>query len=137
MYQGFNEQYKPSDWTSNPKTDSELFSFGMDGSGGQVAIWRNDPAAPFDALPIVFLGSEGEVHPLAPSLPAFLHELANGLGPLELTSDSETNPNEEMLAWVKETYPQASFDDPKAIFNEAKESLAGFEAHLMTQTKTS
>src|SRR5688572_26113787 len=80
MYAGFNEQYKPSDWTSNPATDSELFSFGMDGTGGQVAIWRNDASKEFDALPIVFLGSEGEVSPLATNLPAFLHTLASGYG---------------------------------------------------------
>jgi hypothetical protein len=137
MYESFNSQYKPSDWTRNPATDDELFTFAIDGSGGQVAIWRNDPNASPENLPVVFLGSEGEVHPLATSLPLFMHMLANGLGPLELVfGGSEPAPNEEMIAWVQATYPQAAFKDPKAIWSDAKQALSGFEQHLASQSKT-
>ena len=108
MYQSFNEQYKPSDWTRNAKTDEELFTFGMDRSGGQVAIWRNDAAKELDALPIVFMGSEGEIKPFATTLPKFLFLLASGLGPAEAFFGGEANPNDEMLDWVRGEYPSAN-----------------------------
>jgi len=135
MYASFNEQYKPSDWTRNPKTDEELFTFGMDGSGGQVAIWRTDGAKAFDALPIVFMGSEGEIKPLATALPKFLHMLASGIGPLEVGSDA--SPNDEMLAWVRTEYPSESFGEPSEILEEAEAQLSHFEEHLMSQVPPS
>ena len=132
MYESFNSQYKPSDWTRNPVSDEELFTFAMDGSGGQVALWRNDPNATSDSLPVVFLGSEGEIEPLATSLPLFMHQLANGFGPIDLAfrRSSEILPNEGMIAWVKDTFPQVAFKDPKAIWTDAKTALSGFEQHL-------
>jgi hypothetical protein len=133
MYASFNEQYKPSDWTRNPKTDEELFSFGMDGTGGQVAIWRTDGDKAFDALPIVFLGSEGEIKPLAMTLPKFLHLLASGIGPLEASDGGEPSPNDEMLEWVRGEYPGAKFGEPSEILEEAASELAHFEEHLMSQ----
>jgi hypothetical protein len=137
MFQAFNEQYKPSDWTRNPASDQELFTFGMDGTGGQVAIWRRDPAAPFDALPIVFLGSEGEISPLATSLPLFLHALASGRGPLELVfGGDEPDGNPEMIAWVQEQYPGVTFKSPAGIFADAKKALADFEPHLHEQVRS-
>lgn len=132
MYESFNEQYKPSDWTRNPATDDELFTFAMDGTGGQVAIWRRDPGGSHDDQPIVFMGSEGEVKPLAMSLPGFLFLIASGLGPLEITSGGEPAENEEMMAWVKESYPDVA-TDTTAILDEAAKKLADFEAHLMAQ----
>ena len=137
MYGSFNEQYKPSDWTRNPASDDELFTFGMDGSGGQVAIWRRD-AAPLEELPVVFLGSEGEVKPLATSLPSFLHLVASGFGPAEIAfaTIEDPTPNESMLEWVQSTYPNRAFSDPQSILDDAAEALAGFEAHLMATTKS-
>jgi hypothetical protein len=137
MYGSFNEQYKPSDWTRNPASDDELFTFGMDGSGSQVAIWRRDADVALDDLPVVFLGSEGEVRPLATSLPAFLHLVASGLGPAEIAfgSGDEPTANDAMLEWVRETYSGRAFPDPQAILDEAAEALAGFEAHMMSSTK--
>jgi len=138
MYQSFNEQYKPSDWTRDPKTDEELFTFGMDGSGGQVAIWRTDLEKSFDALPVVFMGSEGEVKPLATTLPKFLYLLASGLGPIEASFGGEANPNEEMMEWVQAEYPSTkSFGDPKELLEEAASELAHFEEHLMSQVPAS
>jgi len=138
MYQSFNEQYKPSDWTRDPKTDEELFTFGMDGTGGQVAIWRTDPEKSFDALPVVFMGGEGEVRPLATTLPKFLYLLASGLGPIEASFGGEANPNEEMMEWVQAEYPSTkSFGDPKELLEEAASELAHFEEHLMSQVPAS
>jgi len=137
MYASFNEQYKPSDWTRDPKTDEELFTFGMDGSGGQVAIWRTDPTSSFDALPIVFMGSEGEIKPMATTLPKFLYLLASGLGPIEAFFDGEANPNDDMLEWVRSEYPGAKFAEPSEILEEAASELAHFEKHLMSQVPPS
>ncbi len=135
MYSSFNEQYKPSDWTRNPASDEELFTFAMDGSGGQVAIWRRDDSS-FDSLPIVFLGSEGEVRPLAMSLPQFLHQVAHGLGPIELVfGGGEPAPNEDMIEWVKEQFPDARLAEPEQILAEATKSLEDFEKHLMAQVQ--
>ena len=137
MYASFNEQYKPSDWTRDPKTDEELFTFGMDGSGGQVAIWRTDTTKPFDALPVVFMGSEGEVKPMATSLPKFLYLLASGLGPIEAFFDGEPNLNEEMMEWLRGEYPNAKFGEASEILEEAASELAHFEEHLMSQVPAS
>lgn len=133
MYQSFNEQYKPSDWTRNAKTDEELFTFGMDGTGGQVAIWRTDTAKSFDALPVVFMGSEGEVKPFAMTLPKFLFLLASGLGPAEAFFGGEVSTNDEMMDWLRGEYPSANFGEPSEILEEAASELAHFEEHIMSQ----
>lgn len=135
MYESFNEQYKPSDWTRNPASDAELFTFGMDGTGGQVAIWRRDPQADFASLPIVFLGSEGEVKPLAMSLPGFLQLLSHGLGPLETTFAKAPEPNEEMQAWVRGAFPDRELAAPAAILGEAAEALSDFEQYVRSLVK--
>jgi len=137
MYASFNEQYKPSDWTRNPSSDDELFTFGMDGSGGQVALWRCAPDMTIDAAPVVFLGSEGEVRPLATSLAGFLYLVANGLGPIEIAfGEGEPTPNDEMIEWVCGQYPDRTFVEPKAILDEATDALSDFEAWLTSTTKT-
>jgi hypothetical protein len=136
MYQSFNEQYKPSDWTRNPKTDDELWSFGMDGTGGQVALWRHEPNVKLEDRPVVMLGSEGEVSAIASDLPSFLYLVANGMGPYEvafdmLTGDEEAN--DEMLEWINEQWPKRKFPDAKKIIKEAKSKFKHFEKHLRAQ----
>lgn len=136
MYQSFNEQYKPSDWTRNPKSDEELWSFGMDGTGGQVALWRHEPNVKLEDRPVVMLGSEGEVSPIASDLPSFLYLVANGMGPYEiafdmLTGDEEAN--EEMLEWINEQWPKRKFPDAKKIIKDAKSKFKHFEKHLRAQ----
>ena len=137
MYESFNEQYKPSDWTRDPKTDEELFTFGMDGTGGQIAIWRTDADKTADALPIVFMGSEGEIKPMATTLPKFLFLLASGLGPIEAFFGGEASPNDEMMEWVRGEYPNAKFGEPSEILEEAASELAHFEEHLQSLVKAS
>lgn len=132
MYQSFNEQYKPSDWIGNPAADEELLSFGMDGMGGQVAIWRAKNAE-FDELPVVFLGSEGEVLVLATDLPTFLATVAQGVGPLEAASETtEGEENADMLTWVKKTYPKHKVVKPEAALKAAKKAYPKFEEHVMS-----
>jgi hypothetical protein len=135
MYESFNEQYKPSDWTRNPASDSEFFTFGMDGTGGQVALWRKDPKADAVAQPVVFLGSEGEVKPLATSLPGFLKLLASGLGPLEVTSGGEPSVNAEMLSWVNSSFPDSQLGETAAILDEAASTLSNFEQYIRSHVK--
>jgi hypothetical protein len=135
MYESFNEQYKPSDWTRNPVADTEFFTFGMDGTGGQVAIWRREPEASFESLPVVFLGSEGELKPLATSLPGFLQLLASGLGPIEISFGQDPAPNEEMQAWVRGAFPAVEFAEPRVILDEAATALADFEQYVRSLVK--
>lgn len=135
MYQSFNEQYKPSDWTRDPKSDDEFLSFGMDGTGGQVAIWKNAKAE-LDALPIVFLGSEGEASMLAKDLPSFLSMLAAGVGPYEAATEIyEGEPSEDLLEWVKETYPKHKASTPEKTVAAAKKAFPKFEEHLQSLVK--
>lgn len=137
MYQSFNEQYKPSDWTSNPKSDEDLWTFGMDGSGGQVALWRHEPSAKLEDRPVVMLGSEGEVSPIATDLPSFLYLVANGVGPMEVLFDmvnwDDLQASDEILAWVREEWPDRKFPAPKKIVTDAKSKLKHFEKHVLSQ----
>src|SRR5687767_10869327 len=136
MYQSFNEQYKPSDWTQNPASNDEFLTFGMDGTGGQVAIWRAKNAE-FDELPVVFLGSEGEAKVLATDLPSFLSMVANGVGPMEAAfGTTEGEANDDMVAWVKKTYPKHKALAPAAILAAAEKAYPKFEEHLRAQVKS-
>lgn len=80
------EQIEPgtvSAWTGNPDAERELKMFAQDGSGGVVAFWIVHEGKPYEEQPIVFLGSEGEVGPIACDLADFLYLLAGGVGPYE------------------------------------------------------
>ena len=75
-------------WTGNPLAEGRLFfPFAQDGTGGYAALWRHDSGADIEALPVVFLGSEGERGVVAASLEDFVWLLASGLGPMEAVSD--------------------------------------------------
>ncbi|GAA2606458.1 hypothetical protein GCM10010399_41750 [Dactylosporangium fulvum] len=71
-------------WTGNPAAVIAPFRvFGQDSSGGLAASWVREPDKPIETQPIVFLGSEGELHVIAADLGDYLWLLANGVGPLE------------------------------------------------------
>ncbi|MEV4510121.1 SMI1/KNR4 family protein [Dactylosporangium sp. NPDC049525] len=71
-------------WIGNPAVDAVPFRvFGQDGSGGLAAFWIRVADAEIETQPIVFLGSEGELHVVAKDLGDYLWLLANGVGPLE------------------------------------------------------
>jgi hypothetical protein len=139
VYQSFNEQYKPSHWTRNPKTDDELWSFASDGTGGQLAVWQHIPGLPVEERPVVFLGSEGEVSPLASDLASFFNLIAHGKDPYQVATDthSDTQPaNPEMLEWVAEQWPNRKFPAPKKIIADAKSKYKHFEKHIRSQSAT-
>jgi len=80
-------------WTGNDDAGvPPLRIFGMDGSGGQAAIWLRSPDAAIETEPVVFLGSEGELAVIAKNLDDFLWLLANGVGPLEAVDDLSRAP---------------------------------------------
>ncbi|MBA3454072.1 MAG: hypothetical protein H0T42_13340 [Deltaproteobacteria bacterium] len=92
-----------SAWTNNPDAERELRIFAQDGSGGVVAFWLVHADRPYEEQPIVFLGSEGEIGPIACDLADFLYLLAGGVGPYEAieygsTSGKPTFPKVAKLA---------------------------------------
>ncbi|MEV8518089.1 hypothetical protein [Dactylosporangium sp. NPDC051484] len=76
-------------WTGNPTAGTAPFRvFGQDGSGGLAACWIRVADAQIETQPIVFLGSEGELHVIARDLGDYLWLLANGVGPSRLSTAS-------------------------------------------------
>lgn len=129
MYEAINEQYKPSDWCQNPVLNDWLSTFGMDGSGGQVAIWHRGPGDE----PVVMLGSEGEVAVFARDLAGFLHQLAHGADPRAMLFDglrSDGEAIEAMAAWVRGHFPGRELASPSEEYAAAQPLLAEFEAFL-------
>ena len=137
MYESFNEQYKPSDWTRNPVSDERIWSFGMDGTGSQVAIWYHSDGATVEESAVVMLGSEGEAAPLATDLPSFIYLVASGVGPWSALSGEVTGEeaaNSELLAWVETQWPNRAFPKPSEIIDAARDQLGHFEAHIRGQS---
>lgn len=70
-------------WTGNPAAGPAPFRvFGQDGAGGLAAFWIRG-SQPIETQPILFLGSEGQLHVIAADLGDYLWLLAEGIGPLE------------------------------------------------------
>jgi hypothetical protein len=67
-------------FSKNPEAELEFRQLGMDGAGGLVAFWLVYER-PLLEQPVVFIGSEGEVKPVAKDLVDFLELLALGHGP--------------------------------------------------------
>lgn len=134
VYQNFNEQYKPSDWFSEPALDKVMFSFAMDGTGGQFTIWQNGSSAQLEDLPVVLLGSEGSTIVLTQNVPEFFALVAAGIDPAQLEYQGisgKEKPHADFSAFVKSQWPQKSFASPKEIFSNAKKTLqVSFEAFV-------
>lgn len=73
----------PSSWTRNPGADPEFRIFGQDGTGGLAGFWLVHEGRPVEAQPVVMLGSEGAVGPVARDLCDFLYLLSGAVGPFE------------------------------------------------------
>jgi len=128
MYESFNEQYKPSDWSGDPSLDEVVSTFAMDGSGGQVALWRRGPGDE----PVVMLGSEGEVVVFSRDLAGFLHQLAHGVDPILVPYNGlkDGPPIPAMVAWIKASFPGAALLSPAAEFTAAQALRKEFDALL-------
>ncbi|MCP2342295.1 hypothetical protein [Actinomadura rupiterrae] len=70
-------------WTDDPEAEREFRVFGVTGDGGSVAFWLVHPDRPMEEQPVVCLGGEGDVGPVASDLCDLLHLLAAGVGPFE------------------------------------------------------
>jgi len=117
-------------WTGNADADSTVFRvFGMDGSGGQVALWLIHADKDLLEQPVVFLGSEGEVGVVARDLWDYMWLLAQGIGPYEAVEYGAdlAKVQPDFMDFAKRTRPdrEASAAD---ILAAAKAAYPGFSA---------
>ncbi|SER81462.1 SMI1/KNR4 family protein [Lentzea albida] len=131
-YQEFDSAEETTDWirswTGNKELDGAAFRpFGQDGTGGLAVLWLVREG-PLTAQPVVFLGSEGEVGPVATNLGEFLWLLAGGVGPqeaVEFGSDSGV-PHAELRA-VAEKYSGTAPRTPAEVLAAARAEFPDFE----------
>ena len=75
---------------------------------------------------------------IATDLPSFLYLVANGVGPMEVLFDTvnwdDLQASDEILAWVREEWPDRKFPAPKKIVSDAKSKLKHFEKHVLSQS---
>ena len=135
------EAYEPSDeeltetlgyWFGGSKWQSEgdsFVQFGQDGTGSLFLLWFyrgivNDP-------PVVFMGSEGEAHFMAPNIESFIKQVGSG----KLFCDGDwLNPGKEEkdeLDWATlklrvEELVGPITKDPDVIKNEGISSCPNF-----------
>jgi hypothetical protein len=114
----FNEQYKPSNWTGNPASDASLSTFGIDGTGGQVALWHRGAGDE----PVVMLGSDGEVAVFARDLAGFLNQVAHGADPSLMLRGAPDDgaPVAGMVAWVAAHFPGRALASPAEEYAAAQ-----------------
>jgi hypothetical protein len=127
----------PRAWTNNPAAEHELRVFAQDGSGGLVAFWLVNAAKgkpkPLEQQPVVFLGSEGKVGPVAKDLPDFLTLLALGVGPYEVVEYGASEPGEKaagVAKILKKHFPDRKKRTLDAILDDASRELGDFEARI-------
>lgn len=127
----------PTAWLGNKEAEHQFRVFGQDGSGGLVAFWlvnrKGSALAPIEQQPVVFLGSEGKVGPVAKDLPDFFQLLAAGVGPLELVEYGVLERQEAQPAIARlATKHFAGLKKRKidVILDEAAQALGDFEEHV-------
>jgi hypothetical protein len=119
-------------WTGNPQSEHELRVFAQDGTGGLVAFWRVHEGQPLEAQPVVFLGSEGEVGPVACDLSDFLYLLAAGVGPFEAVAFGTTQGEERLpqVARLAARLARRRGRTPAAVLSAAAEQYGDFTGHI-------
>ncbi len=120
------------DWTGNHELDGDAYRlFGMDGTGGQAAIWCARPGRPLAEQPVVFMSSEGECGVVAGDLSGFLWVLADGIGPMEaaLYDTYDVRPDAVLTA-LAERHATTPRRPAEEIITEAKTRFARFAADL-------
>jgi len=116
-------------WTGNKKlAGAEYRLFGMDGTGGQAAIWIARPGEDLLAQPIVFFGSEGELGVVANDFADYLWLLAEGIGPMEAVGygADDSEPNEQFADFAKTHAPDAKKSGAE-VLARVKEAFPTFE----------
>jgi hypothetical protein len=119
-------------WTGNPQSEHELRVFAQDGTGGLVAFWRVHEDQPLEAQPVVFLGSEGEVGPVACDLADFLYLLAGGVGPFEAVAFGTTKGEERLpqVARLAAGLARRRGRTPEAVLSSAVKQYGHFTEHI-------
>ncbi|MCY1071788.1 hypothetical protein OV090_43995 [Nannocystis sp. RBIL2] len=132
----------PKAWTGNPAAEHEFRVFAQDGSGGLVAFWvvQHDGGAarPLVEQPVVFLGSEGEVGPVAKDLADFLHLLAAGVGPYEVVEYGSTEgetPQPAIAELARKFFPERGDRDAQTIVLEAQRDYGDLSDRLAALNK--
>ncbi len=137
FYEEFNQEYRPSHWTRNPASDDALGTFAQDGAGGQYALWFDAPGD--GPPPVVKLGRDGELLPLAVDALAFAWLLACGVEPIAVRDDGAfegpTTPSEALQDWVRLQDPERDFDQPAAVIAEAARDFPTFVDSVRAQTQ--
>jgi len=143
------ELVEPSDteastWSDKLPRPGETWTvFAIDGSGSMYAIVRRTDGS-IDEAPIVLLGSEGEVLPLAPDARSFLEARATpkSIGPFdgewyvdalpadEEQRDEEIARRERYASWVKARLKITSFRDPAEIAAAVAPLKAELDKHI-------
>ncbi|MGW3810004.1 SMI1/KNR4 family protein [Micromonospora sp. NPDC005113] len=124
-------------WTGDSAADAPPFRvFGRDGSGGLAAFWIRAPGAAIETQPIVFLGSEGELHVIARDLGDYLWLLASGVGPLETVDGLHRVPEPvpELVA-LAQRYADTAPRTVAALIAAADTELPALTALVNSATK--
>ena len=92
------EDWKPY-WGLNKEGNSMLWSFAMEGAGGEVCLWTYE-GQDLDVAPVVHLDSEGEVSMLAGNLGEFLMLTTFGFDPFTDPEELDEQCHEEGRAFL-------------------------------------
>jgi len=137
VYETFNQEYRPSHWTQNPESDASLKTFAQDGAGGQYALWLDAPGD--GPRPVVKLGDDGDLLPLATDALDFAWLIACGVEPIGVDEGGKLRgqeaPCEAMQAWVRGQAPGRDFPEPAAVIARAMQAFPGFVEAVRAQVR--
>jgi hypothetical protein len=127
-----------------PKDGSKLTVFAQDGTGSLYCLFQRAGAGALEEAPVIYLGSEGEVTPVAKTPADFLDFVGAQLSlsayddEAELFDDAESEDDEDMKselleqrAAVREAFEKhlgRALRDPKEIVAEARTALPDLRA---------
>jgi hypothetical protein len=118
-------------WSEDPGFLSRLVPFAQaNGSGSAYALWRCDDRDETElaAVPVVFVGDEGELYVIARSLMELFRLLALDSEPHSDIGffvgdegvEEHSYAHEEFVAWLDRNFGLAPPEDPEALWAERK-----------------
>ena len=137
VYDRFNEQYKPSDWTRNTLSDKEFLTFAINAMGSQYAFFIQD-AADLDEAPIVLLGAGGETGVVASNIYELGALFAAGVDPSVVLAYGQFeagDPSADLKKWLTARAGKRKLAPPKQILKDAKKKHAAILERLRAQRK--
>lgn len=121
-------------WTGNADAEREFRVFAINGSGSLIAFWLVHEDRPVEGQPVVLLGDEGDVGPVAADLCDLLHLLSTGNGPFEVVvfggvdEDAEPHPG---LARIADTrFGRREGRTPEAVLTDAADQYSDVQDRL-------